>query len=212
MQLVSHAYSHGGGGGTVRAAPTNKKMSIALTRLSLWRGLSRLRRKRSNSKSLHFFCGYLCFCLTCTCPITSLWFLFFFVMTVTTFRKKRGVGMKLNLFTKQGDSMWPAAACRCTRGATIATPTGCSSSSILLRFVARKQCKKLFSTNTNNGAEKSKTVTAAPAERPSKRITIHSLQKMKQEKIPITMVTAYEYPSAVHVDVADIDILLVGDR
>ena len=64
-----------------------------------------------------------------------------------------------------------------------------------------------FSTKSDN-----KTITAAPAERPSKRITIHSLQKMKQEKVPITMVTAYEYPSAVHVDVADIDILLVGDR
>lgn len=34
---------------------------------------------------------------------------------------------------------------------------------------------------------------------------------MKQEGKKITMVTAYDYPSAVHVDVADIDILLVGD-
>lgn len=34
---------------------------------------------------------------------------------------------------------------------------------------------------------------------------------MKENQTKITMVTAYDYPSAVHVDVADIDILLCGD-
>lgn len=53
--------------------------------------------------------------------------------------------------------------------------------------------------------------TAAPVQRPSKRVTIHTIKQMKEEKKKITMVTAYDYPSAVHVDVADIDILLVGD-
>ncbi|KAF1784946.1 Pyruvate/Phosphoenolpyruvate kinase-like domain [Phytophthora cactorum] len=33
----------------------------------------------------------------------------------------------------------------------------------------------------------------------------------KRKKKPITMVTAYDYPSAVHVDLAGFDILLVGD-
>jgi hypothetical protein len=44
-------------------------------------------------------------------------------------------------------------------------------------------------------------VTAAPSERPSKHVTIHSLRAMKAAKTPISMVTAYDFPSAVHVDV-----------
>ena len=53
--------------------------------------------------------------------------------------------------------------------------------------------------------------TSAPTERPTKRVTIHTLKAMKQQGSKITMVTAYDYPSAVHVDVADIDVLLCGD-
>lgn len=44
-----------------------------------------------------------------------------------------------------------------------------------------------------------------------KAISIVELQKMRDKNIPITMVTAYDYPSAVHVDLAGIDVLLVGD-
>lgn len=44
-----------------------------------------------------------------------------------------------------------------------------------------------------------------------KAISIVELQKMRDNKIPISMVTAYDYPSAVHVDLAGIDVLLVGD-
>ena len=51
---------------------------------------------------------------------------------------------------------------------------------------------------------------SAPA-RPTKRVTIHTLRALKAEGTPITMVTAYDFPSAVHVDVADIDVLLCGD-
>ena len=47
--------------------------------------------------------------------------------------------------------------------------------------------------------------------RPTKRVTIHTLKQLKTDKTPITMVTAYDFPSAVHVDVADIDVLLCGD-
>jgi hypothetical protein len=44
-----------------------------------------------------------------------------------------------------------------------------------------------------------------------KAISIVELQKMRDNNIPISMVTAYDYPSAVHVDLAGIDVLLVGD-
>jgi len=54
-------------------------------------------------------------------------------------------------------------------------------------------------------------VTAAPSERPNKHVTIHTLRQLKAAGTPISMVTAYDFPSAVHVDVANIDVLLVGD-
>jgi hypothetical protein len=44
-----------------------------------------------------------------------------------------------------------------------------------------------------------------------KAISIVELQKMRDNGTPISMVTAYDYPSAVHVDLAGIDVLLVGD-
>jgi len=44
-----------------------------------------------------------------------------------------------------------------------------------------------------------------------KNITIVELQKMRDNKIPISMVTAYDFPSAVHVDLAGVDVVLVGD-
>ncbi|KAG1669922.1 hypothetical protein FOA52_002449 [Chlamydomonas sp. UWO 241] len=44
-----------------------------------------------------------------------------------------------------------------------------------------------------------------------RRVTLRSLRAKHEAGDPITMVTAYDYPSAVHVDRADIDILLVGD-
>src|SRR4051794_24812190 len=41
------------------------------------------------------------------------------------------------------------------------------------------------------------------------QVTTLELQKMRNEGKPISMVTAYTFPSAVHVDAAGIDILLV---
>lgn len=46
---------------------------------------------------------------------------------------------------------------------------------------------------------------------PSQRVTLANLRQKYARGEPITMVTAYDYPSAVHVDQAGIDICLVGD-
>ncbi len=45
----------------------------------------------------------------------------------------------------------------------------------------------------------------------SKAVTVTDLLKMKKEKEPITMVTAYDYLTAMLVDRAGIDMILVGD-
>jgi hypothetical protein len=56
------------------------------------------------------------------------------------------------------------------------------------------------------------TVYGGPKSRsPWKRITLRHLGLKYEKKQAITVVTAYDYPSAVHVDEAGIDICLVGD-
>lgn len=44
-----------------------------------------------------------------------------------------------------------------------------------------------------------------------RKVTTLDIGIFKRKKKPITMVTAYDYPSAVHVDLAGFDIVLVGD-
>jgi 3-methyl-2-oxobutanoate hydroxymethyltransferase len=44
-----------------------------------------------------------------------------------------------------------------------------------------------------------------------KKVTIFDLQKKKQQSRPITMITAYDYSSALLSDQAEIDLILVGD-
>ncbi|XP_042432262.1 3-methyl-2-oxobutanoate hydroxymethyltransferase 1, mitochondrial-like [Zingiber officinale] len=46
---------------------------------------------------------------------------------------------------------------------------------------------------------------------PAHRVTLTHLRQKHRRGQPITVVTAYDYPSAVHVDSAGIDVLLVGD-
>lgn len=49
------------------------------------------------------------------------------------------------------------------------------------------------------------------ASKKRKKVTIFDLQKKKQQSRPITMITAYDYSSALLADRAEIDVLLVGD-
>lgn len=44
-----------------------------------------------------------------------------------------------------------------------------------------------------------------------KRVTVHTLQEMKQQLIKISMLTAYDYSMARIIDEAGIDVILVGD-
>ena len=43
------------------------------------------------------------------------------------------------------------------------------------------------------------------------KVTIHTLQAMKQRGEPITALTAYDYPTALLMDQAGIDLILIGD-
>ncbi len=45
----------------------------------------------------------------------------------------------------------------------------------------------------------------------AKRVTTHTLQEMKQQGVPIAMLTAYDYSLARLVDMAGVDVILVGD-
>lgn len=44
-----------------------------------------------------------------------------------------------------------------------------------------------------------------------KRITTHTLQELKQKRVPIAMITAYDYSMARLLDGAGVDVILVGD-
>ena len=54
------------------------------------------------------------------------------------------------------------------------------------------------------------TKTEIPIQKP-KKVTTLSIASKKRQGEKITMVTAYDFPSAVHVDRAGVDVLLVGD-
>ena len=52
---------------------------------------------------------------------------------------------------------------------------------------------------------------STPESNAPKRITTRTLQKMRDEGQPVSMLTAYDYPTAEVLDEAGIDMLLVGD-
>ncbi|KFM28073.1 3-methyl-2-oxobutanoate hydroxymethyltransferase [Auxenochlorella protothecoides] len=55
------------------------------------------------------------------------------------------------------------------------------------------------------------TVYSGPVAPSPSRVTLRTLRRMHARGDPFTMVTAYDYPSAVHVELSGIEMLLVGD-
>ncbi len=65
-------------------------------------------------------------------------------------------------------------------------------------------------TTATNANTTTSTTTTTTTMKTKKVTTLHILAKKRRNE-KITMVTAYDYPSAMHVDRAGIDMLLVGD-
>eukprot|EP00798_Chlamydomonas_sp_ICE-L_P028055 gene28055-31156_t len=79
-------------------------------------------------------------------------------------------------------------------------------------------CQKLLPTklqqltHTRGFAQSPENVVySGPTSTAPKRVTLRTLRSKHAKNEPITMCTAYDYPSAVHMDDAGIDIVLVGD-
>ncbi|KAL5792326.1 hypothetical protein ACOSP7_000920 [Xanthoceras sorbifolium] len=81
--------------------------------------------------------------------------------------------------------------------------------SLLLRgqkarcFLSHLRCMSNVPENSVYGGPK--------PQNPNQRVTLTHLRQKHKKRDPITVVTAYDYPSAVHLDTAGIDVCLVGD-
>lgn len=81
----------------------------------------------------------------------------------------------------------------------------------ILRIDSGLQTRSRMLQNTIRYASSTKDTTQKKPIQKPKKVTTLSIASKKRRGEKITMVTAYDFPSAVHVDRAGVDILLVGD-
>lgn len=104
---------------------------------------------------------------------------------------------------------------RCAhRAASTRATAAPTSSRLAFASLRAPEAARAFSSDANAGSERP--YNAAAAARTLKllerrKVSTLDIGVLKRKGKPITMVTAYDYPSAVHVDLAGFDVLLVGD-
>ncbi|KAL2490320.1 3-methyl-2-oxobutanoate hydroxymethyltransferase 1 [Abeliophyllum distichum] len=86
-----------------------------------------------------------------------------------------------------------------------------SSISKAVRFIRRNSNSVLTHLRCMSNVPENTVYGGPKPQNPSHRVTLTHLRQKHKKNEPITMVTAYDYPSAVHLDTAGIDICLVGD-
>ncbi|KAK7389889.1 hypothetical protein VNO78_25185 [Psophocarpus tetragonolobus] len=85
----------------------------------------------------------------------------------------------------------------CAMACLLRARNPCSSLARLIRCMSNVPENTVYSGPTSHNS--------------NQRVTLSQLRQKHRTSQPITMVTAYDYPAAVHVDMASVDICLVGD-
>lgn len=107
-----------------------------------------------------------------------------------------------------GASRAPACFFRAASSSTPGRP-GCPPASEPARSAAPPASSRASTRLYSNTPESS--VYGGPSAPSPKRVTLRTLRAKHRRGEKLTMVTAYDYPSAVHVDQAGMDLVLVGD-
>ncbi|XAR63021.1 3-methyl-2-oxobutanoate hydroxymethyltransferase [Bertholletia excelsa] len=83
--------------------------------------------------------------------------------------------------------------------------------SLSTALVSLSRPSRLFAIRCMSNVPENTVYGGPKPQNPNQRVTLTHLRQKHRRGEPITMVTAYDYPSAVHLDAAGIDICLVGD-